>query len=133
MRRAFLDANVLFSAAYREGAGLLALWRLPETSLLTSAYAIEVARRNLDSPEARERLEKLLRALEIVAEDPNARLPRSLRLAGKDRPILQAAIAAGAMHLVTGDVTDFGSLLGRQIMGVLVLTPAGFLREKPGA
>ncbi len=29
MRRVFLDANILFSAAYREKAGLLRLWRLP--------------------------------------------------------------------------------------------------------
>jgi hypothetical protein len=38
--RVFLDANVLFSAAYRSDSGLLALWRRAGASLLTSAYAV---------------------------------------------------------------------------------------------
>jgi len=66
MLRVFLDANVLFSAAYREKAGLLALWEIPGAHLLTSGYAAEEARRNLDTPERRARLEELLEAVEIV-------------------------------------------------------------------
>lgn len=127
MRRIFLDANVLFSAAYREGAGLLRFWRLAETVLLTSGYAIEEARRNLDSPEARVRLERMIAEMEVVPENPGVRLPRSVRLPEKDRPILRAAIAAGATHLATGDMRDFGPLFGRRIGGVLVQTPADLL------
>ena len=41
--RVFLDANVLFSAAYSEGSRLRELWRLAETELLTSAFALEEA------------------------------------------------------------------------------------------
>jgi hypothetical protein len=51
--RVFLDANVLFSAAYKDAAPLAALWQIPGCRLLTSAYAVEEARRNLASPELR--------------------------------------------------------------------------------
>ncbi len=130
MLHVFLDANVLFSAAYREGAGLLALWQTPAMRLLTSGYAAEEARRNLATPERRERLERLLAAVEIVAEAPDATLPRHVRLREKDEPILQAAIAAGATHLLTGDLRDFGHLHGKRVGGLLVQTPGDFLRSR---
>ncbi|MGH9317667.1 MAG: PIN domain-containing protein [Thermoanaerobaculia bacterium] len=129
MIRVFLDANVLFSAAYREGAGLARLWALPEVELLTSGYAAEEARRNLDSPSAKARLESLLGTIEVVAEAPSVALPRSVKLPEKDRPILKAAVAARATHLLTGDVRDFGHLFGKRVRGVFVQTPAEFLRR----
>jgi len=128
--RVFLDANVLFSAAYREGAGLLRLWDLPDVELVTSGYAAEEARRNLDATEARERLEDLLSRLQLVAEASDAALPRSVRLAEKDQPILMAAIGSGATHLLTGDVGDFGPLFRRRIEGVLIQTPSEFLARR---
>ena len=130
MDRIFLDANVLFSAAYREGAGLLKLWTLPETEVMTSGYAAEEARRNLDDDAARARLEKLLGRMALVPEAPNISLPRSIGLPEKDRPILQAAIAAQATSLITGDLRDFGSLFGRSVVGVRIETPAEFLRRR---
>jgi predicted nucleic acid-binding protein len=130
--RVFLDANVLFSAAYREGAGLLRLWDLADVELVTSGYAAEEARRNLDAAEARQRLEDLLSRLQLVAEATHVALPRPVRLAEKDRPILMAAIGAGATHLLTGDVGDFGALFGRRIEGVLIQTPSEFLMKRGG-
>ena len=127
MPRAFLDANVLFSAAYREAAGLQRLWKVPGVELFTSAYASEEARRNLPSADQRARLEDLLGRMRIVPES-DAPLPSSVRLPDNDLPILKAAIAAGATHLVTGDVKDFGRYLGQRIAGVLVVTPADFIR-----
>src|SRR5918995_2862091 len=62
----FLDANVLFSAAYRPDAGLRRLWTLPGAGLITSVYAAEEARRNLSNPGQRRDLEKLLSPVEIV-------------------------------------------------------------------
>ena len=47
MDRLFLDANVLFSAAYRIDAGLLQLWKLKNVTLCSSRYALEEARINL--------------------------------------------------------------------------------------
>jgi uncharacterized protein len=129
MRRVFLDANVLFSAAYREGAGLLALWELPGIRLLTSGYAAEEARRNLDAAEKRLKLEGLLDAVEVVPEAPNQPLPADVRLPENDRPILRAALAAGATHLLTGDLRDFGHVLNRKVAGVRIQTPGAFLRS----
>jgi predicted nucleic acid-binding protein len=127
MPRAFLDANVLFSAAYREAAGLQRLWKLTGVELFTSAYASEEARRNLLSAEQRARLEDLLERTRIVPES-DAPLPAGVGLPDNDLPILKAAIAAGATRLVTGDVRDFGRYLGQRIAGVLIVTPADFIR-----
>ena len=127
MARLFLDANVLFSAAYREGAGLLQLWELPGTVVMTSGYAAEEARRNLETDAARARLESLLNRTLLVPEAPDVPLPASARLPDKDRPILQAAIAATASHLVTGDIHDFGALIGKRVHGISIDTPARVL------
>lgn len=129
MNRVFLDANVLFSAVYREGAGLPHFWKLADLELITSGYAAEEARRNLDSSEARSRLEELLSRTRIVPETEEP-LPRGTRLAEKDQPILRAAIAAAAPHLLTGDAKDFGRLFGKRISGVMIQTPSEFLRER---
>jgi uncharacterized protein len=129
MRRVFLDADVLFSAAYREGAGLLALWDVPGLRLLTSGYAAEEARRNLDSPERRLRLESLLESVEVVPEAPNQPLPPGVRLPENDQPILRAALAYRATDLLTGDLRDFGHLLDGTVAGIQIQTPGAFLRS----
>jgi hypothetical protein len=130
--RVFLDANVLFSAAYRENAGLRALWKLPGIALLTSGYAAEEARRNLEYEHARRRLIDLLRDVEVLPEASGLTLPDGIRLPDKDRPILLAATAAGATHLLTGDISDFGPYFGKRIEGVLIQTPAAFLQSRRG-
>lgn len=128
--RVFLDANVLFSAAYREGAGLRRLWRLGGVELLTSSYALEEARRNLEEGEQRTRLNRLIADVHLVPEVPSRELPNDVALPDKDRPILQAALAADATHLLTGDITDFGELLGRAVEGLRVERPAAYMRRK---
>lgn len=127
--RVFLDANVLFSAAYREAAGLLRLWKLEGVVLLTSSYA-EEARRNLDSREQRGRLNRLVTDLELVSEVPNRGIPEDIDLPEKDQPILQAALGTEATHLLTGDIIHFGGLLGREIEGRRVERPGTYLRRK---
>jgi predicted nucleic acid-binding protein len=102
------------------------LWKLPGVVLYTSAYASEEARRNLLPADQRARLEDLPAQTQIVAESDTP-LPSGIRLPDKDIPILKAAIAAGATHLVTGDVKDFGRYLGQKIAGVLIVTPAEFI------
>ena len=129
MLRVFLDANVLFSAAYREGAGLLALWKRADVELLTSGYAAEEARRNLNTADRRLRLETLLTAVRIASEAPHVSLPPGARLPEKDQPILRGAMGAGATHLLTGDLRDFGHLLGRRVGGLRIQTPGEFLRS----
>jgi predicted nucleic acid-binding protein len=65
--RVLLDANVLFSAAMRPKAGLPRLWALEDVTLITSDYAIEEARSNLELPAQKARLTRLLRKIEVVA------------------------------------------------------------------
>ena len=132
MHRLFLDSNVLFSAAWREDSGLLRLWKLTDAKPLSSEYAVDEARRNIVDAGARARLEVLLAETTIVGEGSEESLPSNLVLAGKDRPILAAAIQARATHLITGDRKDFGRLFGRRIRGVLILRPADYFRIRHG-
>jgi predicted nucleic acid-binding protein len=124
----FLDANVLFSAAYRPGAGLRRFWELEGVELVTSAYAAEEARSNLRDADQRHRLRFLLGLVRVTDEAPAFPLPPSIDLPPKDQPILLAAMQAGASHLLTGDVAHFGRYFGTKLGGVLVMRPADYLR-----
>jgi hypothetical protein len=127
--RLFLDANILYSAAYRSNAGLTRLWGLAGAELVTSEYAISEAERNLIEPEQRARLEELLQGVE---RRPSTTLSSEQRtgveLREKDWPILAGALEAGATHLITGDGRDFGRYFGKSVFGVLVETPGAYLR-----
>jgi predicted nucleic acid-binding protein len=127
LERAFLDANVLFSASWAARSKLLRLWKLEDVEVVTSAYAAEEARRNLEPGERRARLEALLARTRVVPESGSREIPAGLRLRDKDRPIFAAAVACGATHLVTGDWRDFGPFFGRRVAGVLILPPSEFL------
>jgi uncharacterized protein len=130
--RVFLDANVLYSAAYVEFAGLARLWNLDDAQLLSSAYAIEEARRNLamDRPEAVPRLTRLLESLSVLDAPHGLKLPEAVRLDAKDQPILLAAIHAKADYLLTGDAKHFEPLYGKRIEGVLIIRPAQYFERR---
>lgn len=131
MDRLFLDANILFSAAYRPNAGLRQLWRLSGVSLLTSGYAVEEARRNLDTADQRRDLQTLLVNTHLQqAAELRQPLPDSVELPEKDEPIMLAAISAQATHLITGDVKHFGRYYGKRVEGVLILAPSAYLHPK---
>lgn len=130
----FLDANILFSAAYRENSAAEWLFRFARAGCceaLTSPFALEEARRNLalKRPDRGEALEAWLPLLSFAPEPGPAAIHAAANhgLPDKDAPILAAAIAAGADGLVTGDRRHFGSLYGRRIEGVQVLTLAAAL------
>jgi predicted nucleic acid-binding protein len=127
MDRLFLDANVLFSAAYRPDAGLLQLWKLKNVALCSSRYALEEARINLADEQQRMRLSKLSEVVQLF-EAAQRELPREISLPEKDVPILLAAIEARATHLLTGDVRHFGPYLGKRIEGVAIVLPGEYLR-----
>ena len=128
MDTVFLDAHILFSAAYRSDTGIRRLWELADVVLVTSAYAVAEARRNLETPERRAALEKLLATVKIIAvTSSDSPVPSSVELPDKDRPILTAAIDAQATHLLTGDARDFGKYYGQTVKGVLILPPAEYL------
>ena len=130
MQRVFLDANIIFSSAYREKAGLLRIWRLPGVDLVTSNYASQEATVNLSEPAQRERLMLLLDSVVVMPHSSTLPdLPHGMSLPVKDMPIFQAAMSAGASVLLTGDVAHFGRYFGNTIAGIRILTPADFLRE----
>jgi len=132
----FLDASVLFTAAYSAEGVARALFELADAghcSLFTSAFAIDEARRNLalKAPAKLPGLERLLPRLTIVPEPLPEKVTwaTSLPLPLKDAPIMAAAVACAADILVTGDRRDFGHMFGMNAGGVRVLTPRKALEE----
>jgi len=132
MDRLFLDANVLFSAAYRQGAGLLRFWDLKNVILCSSHYALEEARINLSDDAQRGRLARLARKIQL-SESTTPQLPAGISLPEKDRPILLAAMDARATHLITGDLQHFGPYFGKKIEGILIATPSQYLKTHGAA
>lgn len=126
--RLFLDANVLFAAAWQEGRArsLFLLAEKAGAQLLTSPHALEEARRNLllKRPETQPLFEELSSRVALVPEAPARLVQQALKqgLPPKDAPILAAAWAAEAHLLVTGDRKHFGPLMGRKVRGVWVLS-----------
>ena len=124
----FLDANVLFSAAYQEKAGIQQLWKIPQIKLITSAYAAAEARRNLKTAEQIARLDQLLTAMQVIAVEYTEHLfaEEKISLPDKDKPIFAAAVAAKATYLITGDFKDFGCYFGQTIADITILPPAKY-------
>jgi predicted nucleic acid-binding protein len=138
--RVFLDANVLFSAAYREAGSVRAFFALANAgacTLVASAYAIEEARRNiaLKHPRRVSDLEALVAAVETCPEPSPATLAWASKagLREKDAPILAAAVDAHCHILATGDRTDFAPLFGRRVRGTLVMLPVDVIALLIGA
>ena len=133
--RLFLDANVLFSAAIKPEGRTNAVFRLAEVGLaelVTSPYAVLEATRNVQAkfPDSISSLETLLEKVRAVAEaDPELVAWSNRYLPNKDAPILAAAISSAADILVTGDRKHFGGYYGKELWGVLVLSPAETLSE----
>lgn len=139
MHRLFLDANVLFTAAHRPNGKAAFLFEAQADAgasspwtLVSSAYAIEEARRNIEikAPDALARLAKLVGTLTIAAQPsiPDA----TIRLPDMDVPIWSAAHACGATHLLTVDVEDFGRWMNRPSAtgGIVIQTVAEFLASR---
>ena len=128
--RVFLDANVLFSAAYLDRSRTRAIFQLAEAGpceLTSSAYALDEARRNLvrKQPDRQAELERLVSRVAICAE-PGTELVQwaaGLEISPKDAPIIAAAAQAGVDWLVSGD-RGFSRVYGRKVRGVEIMLPA---------
>jgi len=130
----FLDANILFSAAYRDASSAALLFDLEAAGrcdLVTSEFAQEEAHRNigLKRPERLSALETLTAGLahSPVPSSQMVAVASSHGLPDKDAPILAAAMAVDADILVTGDRTHFGHLYGKQTSKLRVLSLADTL------
>jgi hypothetical protein len=92
-------------------------------------YAAEEAERNLTESHQRERLGSLLSTVDL-RDDLLIALPEWVELPYKDRPILQAAIAAGATHLLTDDRRHFGRYFWQVVEGITILPSSFYLHTK---
>ncbi len=135
--RPFLDANILFTAAYSpKGLArlLFDLHKAKAVSLFTSDLAVEEARVNLEikRPAALDDLTILLRRLKVVRTP--SRSPINLELPSKDLSIFSAAVSGNASHLLTGDKKHFKPYFNkpRQTGGMLVQTVREFLVQNFG-
>lgn len=110
--KVFVDANVLFSAAWSPAGRIAVALANPEivgVEWWTSDYAILETQANLarKRPAALANLRLVLAHCNVIPWSADEPCPvPSLR--DKDRPILAAAIVCGAAVLVTGDRRDFG-------------------------
>ena len=138
MKRLFLDANVLFTAAHSPGgkaALLMDLGRRGHWQVITSALALEEARRNLARkyPDRVEAFEAAVAGLALVGTGRDSPCP--LPLPEKDQPIYLAARQSGATHLLTGDIRHFGPFMNapERTGGINIQTVAAFLANAIGA
>jgi predicted nucleic acid-binding protein len=127
--RVFLDANVLFSALYRESSGILRIWKLSNVEIITSYFALHEAQRNAVSDEQLTRLNQLPLTV-VMPVWTRDKLPDDVAVAEKDIPILLDAINASATHLLTGDKQHFGALYDRSVAGVLIQPPSAYLASR---
>ena len=134
MCRVFLDANVLFTAAHNptgKAAFVVELAGQGHWDVLTSAFGVEEARRNL----ARKYSDCLPTFERIIADVTVIAIRRAdecwLPLPEKDRPIFAAAHQCGATHRLTGDRRHFGPFMNdpAQTAGIMIQTVADFLRD----
>lgn len=129
--RLFVDANVLFTAAYSPKGKAALLLDSAIRLVITSDYAAEEARRNIlaKRPTALDGLEKILKQIEIVPSVQSEACPIALPL--KDQPIFLAALMAKATHLLTGDVKDFGPHMNRpdKTAGIVIQTVTEFFNS----
>jgi predicted nucleic acid-binding protein len=134
--RLFLDANILFSAAWKDESGAVLLFDLGRKGycqLTTSRLALDEARQNIAGKRAERAatLEQIAELIEIGREPGSTHLAEAAAhgLPDKDIPILAAAISQKADLLVTGDRRDFGHLYGHQPGEVEVIGLAGAIER----
>lgn len=132
MDRLFLDADVLFTAAWRPKAAISTIWQLENVTLMTSLYAFAQAEQNIESKTQARHLNNLAVSLYFVGTPAVFELPEGIRLPPLQRPILAAAIEGQATHLITGNRSLYEPYYGNAYGGVLVSHPMDYLKDKLG-
>jgi predicted nucleic acid-binding protein len=130
--RLFLDANVLISAAWKDGSKVGRIWQIPDAELVTSNYVVAECKRNLPREEQLKRLELFLISVRVMEFERAPALENAPLLPVKDQHVLAAAVLARADFLVTGDHKHFGQWYGGTVLGLRVEPPGRFpevLRE----
>jgi predicted nucleic acid-binding protein len=124
--RLFLDANVLVSAAWKDGSKVARIWQIPYIELITSNFVVTECIRNLPREEQQDRLNRFLLALRVLEFQRMPILENPPPLPEKDQHVLAAAVLARANFLVTGDRKHFGEWYGGSVCGVRVEPPGRF-------
>ena len=137
MIRAFVDASVLFAAAYSETGASREIIRQAirgEIQLVSSQLAFEEARRNLQekAPEVASELENFREVVEFEMVRPTKRevLEAMEYTAAKDAPIIAAARRAQVDYLVSLDrqhLVEVPEVAERS--GLMIVLPGDFLKE----
>lgn len=132
----FLDANVLFTAAYNPAglvASLIRQQRSFHIEIVTSTYAVNEALHNLQlkNPEKIKAFkEGLLRVcIKEVYWEKNF---NPLHLPLDDAPIFHAAMVTKSTHLLTGDLKAFGPWMNKPKMtcGIIIQTVRHFVDQR---
>lgn len=127
MTTLFPDANLLISAAWKDGSEIALIWQMEGIRLITSNYAMGEVQRNLHQVSQIERLRGLMRSVQTVSFRERPDIQEASALREKDRPVLAGAVQAQADHLVTGDQRHFGPWYGKIIIGVRITAPTELL------
>jgi predicted nucleic acid-binding protein len=127
----FIDANVIFTAAYSpkgKAYFLITNRELFKAKFITSDYALEEARRNLANKkmDALLHLDLLMKHIDLVTS-VIGNCP--IQLPKKDEPIFLAALKNQATHLITGDIKDFGPFMNdpNKAFGIIIQTVSEYL------
>ena len=124
--RLFLDANVLVSAAWKDGSKVARIWQISGVELVTSNFVIAECRRNLFREEQQSRLNHFLLEVRVLEFLRTPILENPPSLPEKDQHIMAAAVLARADFLVTGDRKHFGVWYGGSVCGVRIEPPGRF-------
>jgi predicted nucleic acid-binding protein len=133
--RLFLDTSVLLAASgsARGASRFVIAEALPHGwELVSSDHCAEETRRNLP---------KVARSAATAWKNEIAPRVRFVRASlaldkplvfpkAKDRPVVITALAARSDWLLTLDEGDFHTKLGREVYGLRIATPGGFLIEQ---
>jgi len=122
----FLDANVLFSASWKDGSKVARIWQISGIELVTSNYVVDECRRNLYREDQLKRLVLFMAGVRVLEFQRIPVLENPPSLPVKDQHVLAAAVLARADFLVTGDGRHFGEWYGATVCGLRVEPPARF-------
>ena len=133
---AFLDANVLFSAALggEVFATIRSLGRSGSIRTITSEACVREALESLTrkAPGSLEAFDGVLLDVEVYVVRVHADLEWAGELVGPaDAHALSAALSLEADVLITGDRAHFGRLMKRAGVPIRIKTPRMFLLEGP--
>lgn len=132
----FLDANIIFSAAYKDGLSraLFRFGKAEKVKLITSDWVLEEAKRNLQIKCDKSLPffnREILPILRIESPDISHWICL-VKLHEKDRPVLGAAVVLKAAYMITGDARHFRHLFGKTVQGVTITNPRNYFQSEWG-